>query len=264
MLDQAFEQHIANLSNGHRPQGWADTHLAYRQFRADLRRQLAETETELAQPMPALPDTGTAYRRVREATLRILDEAAAAAGALPPKDISHQPTAPVEPTVAMPEPAQPDETTATPDQHTESEPAAEPKNTLTESWISLPEFHRLCANMSQAPAAILFPGSPPEGLSNWTEIVTATANHLIDAGKIKIDDCPIVVPPGKTPLVTTEAKRDNRNKLRTLPLRDGMHIANSHHRNGAAHRAISMLRHFDVDPEQCRLMVLTADLPQPE
>ena len=274
LLDQAFEQHIATLSNGERPAGWANTHQAYREFQARLKQQLADTEAELAQPEPAPTSNDTAYLRVRDAVLRILDETAATGGALPAAATAE--TAELEPALATPASAPPGPAVAAePDQEPEEptvntgQPAAdrtftEPPNPLTESWIPLPEFHRLNATMLQPPTAIHFPDQAPVALANWSEIITSTANYLIDQGKIKAADCPIVIPPGQLPTITTDAKRDSRNKLRTLPLHEGLHIANRHNRSTAAQRAIRLLRYCDVDPDQCQLMVLTADLPQPD
>lgn len=320
LLDQAFEQHIATLSNGERPAGWANTHQAYREFQARLNQQLADTEAELAQPEPAPTRNDTAYQRVRDAVLRILDETAAAAGALPATDTAEAaepepPTAtpesagvaeaaaptepetmpatpahappetapatepepalatpvptPPEPAVAiepepMPAPPEPAAPTASSDQPKADRTFTEPPAPLSESWISLTKFNRLAANISKPPAAIHFPDHPPAELSSWSEILTTTANHLIDTGDITTDLCPITVPPGKLPLISTEPVRDERNKLRTLPLHNGFHIANRHNRHRAARNAISMLRHFGVNPDHCHLMVMTADLPQPD
>ena len=300
LLDQAFEQHIATLANGERPAGWANTHQAYREFQARLNQQLADTEAELAQSEPAPTRNDTAYQRVRDAVLRILDETAAAAGAQPATDTAEaaepepptatpesagaaEPAVPTEPETMpatsvpappepapatepepMPAPPEPAAPNASADQPKADRTFTEPPAPLSESWISLTKFNRMAANISKPPAAIHFPDHPPAELSSWSEILTTTANHLIDTGHITTDLCPITVPPGKLPLISTEPVQDERNKLRTPPLHNGFHIANRHNRHSAARNAISMLRHFGVNPDHCHLMVMTADLPQPD
>ena len=101
------------------------------------------------------------------------------------------------------------ESTSTVSEPSEKRKVAEsPKNGNWESLTSLSEKRG-----RKAPAFIKFSNSSPKPIKNWADLLENAVKHLVEIGKLSVQDCPVIKGKSKLYLLHTKSIHPNGNEF---------------------------------------------------
>ena len=232
-LNKAFVDYIAGLPMSDKPQNDPQRHRLYNEWESGLRREQANWKDELDKLEAQQINGQLVFNNARERLLRLLEAEAREAGLLPRKQILETSLQP-------------------PGQEYTSRDSLDTGEGMT--FIQLEEWGKKepTKGASIKPRRFCDPSGNEIAIKNWIRLLVATAECLIQEGRLTNDRCPVIVGnmTERYLIHTTPEHPSGRDFYSHIKLSNGLYLDSQHSAKQIGRLCGPLLEKFGEDPAQ--------------